>query len=72
MAEFKDRLKGLRKEKGLTQDELAKCLEYTSRSTISKMEKGVVFPTVPNLISIAMFFKVSTDYLLGITDRRKF
>lgn len=70
MIEFKDRLKELRKERGLSQKELAKNLGYKSRSTIAKIEKGIIFPTSQNLIGISKLFDVSTDYLLGISDRK--
>lgn len=34
-------------------------------------EYGNAYPTVPGLIQIAKFFDVSTDYLLGLTDKRE-
>ena len=34
-------------------------------------EYGKAYPTVPGLIQIAQFFHVSTDYLLGLTDKRE-
>ena len=34
-------------------------------------EYGQNYPTVPGLIQIAKFFDVSTDYLLGLTDKRE-
>ena len=64
---FDSRLKTLRKSQGITQKELAKNLSL-DRSTISKYEKGLILPDIKILISIATYFNVSTDYLLGITD----
>lgn len=86
MAEFKDRLKELRKERGLSQQGLADALGKT-KTTIHMYENGSMFPRTavayfkyekgqrePNndtLIGIANFFDVTTDYLLGLSDERK-
>jgi len=64
---FSDRLKELRKEKNLTQEELAKILGI-SRSTIAGYETERKEPDYETLKKIADFFNVSTDYLLGRTD----
>lgn len=50
MAEFKDRLKQLRKERGLTQKELAELLRKTE-SIIRKYENGSAFPRTAMAIS---------------------
>lgn len=69
MAELKDRLKELRQEKRLIQDELAKKLNI-SRNTITRYENGTRQPNINTVKKIAELFDVSTDYLLGISDRR--
>lgn len=56
--------KELRKEKGLTQLELAKILEI-DQTTVSKWELGKAVPDTAMLIKLAEFFDVSTDYLLS-------
>lgn len=61
---FKKRLKELRLEKNITQEELADFLNV-SKSTISLYENGVREPDLKLLVSIADYFNVSTDYLLG-------
>ena len=66
---FKNRLKTLRAEKKLTQNELAKKLKY-SRSTISQYEGGLRDPSLNFIIDISDFFNVSLDYLLGRTNIR--
>jgi transcriptional regulator with XRE-family HTH domain len=66
---FSDRLKELRKEKNLTQEDLAKILEI-SRSTIAGYETERKEPDYETLKKIADFFNVSIDYLLGRTDVR--
>lgn len=62
---FSARLKVLREGKGLRQEDLALILNI-SRQAISNYEQGTRFPKDENLlITIADFFEVSTDYLLG-------
>lgn len=70
MAEFKDRLRELRKEKGLTQQELADFVGI-NRSTFPLYELGKREPVLTNVIPLANYFQVTTDYLLGLTDERK-
>ena len=64
---FSERLVQLRKEKGLTQVELAKILNTTQRR-ISYMESGKVEPDLTTLVALSQFFEVTTDYLIGIKD----
>lgn len=68
MGNFQSVLKSLRTAKGLTQDELAKSLKI-SRSTIGMYESGSREPDYETLESIADFFNVDTDYLLGRTNK---
>ena len=67
MIQFKERLKELRKEKHLSQAELAKELQVSQRS-ISSWETGFRQPDFETLEFLAKFFNVTTDYLLGVTD----
>lgn len=64
---FKDRLKELRKQAKLQQKELGEQIGL-SANAISMMETGNRETTFEKLVSLAEFFHVSTDYLLGITD----
>lgn len=64
MAQFNELLVELRQDKKMTQEELAKILFVTS-GTISNYENGVHLPDIEKLISLADFFGVTTDYLLG-------
>ena len=67
---FPERLRLLREEIDLTQNELAKFLSI-SRQSVSNYEKGTRFPNDPHLIlKISQFFNVSVDYLLGATNIR--
>ena len=62
--EFKDKLQELRKQKGLTQEELAEIL-YVSRTAVSKWESGRGYPNIDSLKTIAKFFSITVDELLS-------
>lgn len=62
--EFHEKLQQLRKQKGLTQEELAQNL-YVSRTAISKWESGRGYPNIDSLKAIAVFYDVSVDTLLS-------
>ena len=62
--EFGEKLKELRKSRGLTQQELAEAL-YVSRTAISKWESGRGYPSIDSLKEISGFFSVSIDDLLS-------
>ena len=61
------RLKELREEKGLTQKQLAEQLNLHS-VTYLHYEKSQREPPLAVLVQMAIFFEVTTDYLLGLTD----
>jgi len=61
------RIKELRKQNKITQKELAK-LFHIANSTLSYWEKGKFDPNKKQIIELADYFNVSTDYLLGRTD----
>ena len=62
--EFHEKLQELRKQKGLTQEELAEAL-YVSRTAVSKWESGRGYPNIESLKAISKFFSVSLDDLLS-------
>lgn len=62
--EFHEKLQQLRKQKGLTQEELAAVL-YVSRTAVSKWESGRGYPNIDSLKAIAKFFSVTIDDLLS-------
>ena len=62
--EFYEKLQELRKQKGLTQEELAESL-YVSRTAISKWESGRGYPNIDSLKAISKFFSVTIDELLS-------
>lgn len=62
--EFSEKLQELRKNKGMTQEELAEAL-YVSRTAISKWESGRGYPSIDSLKEISKFFSVTIDDLLS-------
>lgn len=66
---FGERLRQIRKEKGLTQAEVAKLLSI-GESTVSFYESGKRQPDYKTLVRLSEVFKVSTDFLLGKTNLR--
>lgn len=65
--EFKDRLKELRKSRGISQAVLAERLGI-SKSTIGMYETGDIVPSLEMLNAVADFFNVDINYLLGRDD----
>ncbi|HIY21018.1 MAG TPA: helix-turn-helix domain-containing protein [Candidatus Flavonifractor merdigallinarum] len=64
MEPFGNRLKALRKAKGLKQTDMALLLECTDRH-YQRMEYGLVNVPSLTLLKLADYFEVSTDFLLG-------
>ena len=64
---FGERLKELRKDKNLSQKELGIKFGF-SQTGVAKWEKGIREPSLDDLIMVADFFMVTTDYLLGRED----
>ena len=61
--EFNEKLQELRKNKGLTQEELAEAL-FVSRAAISKWESGRGYPNLDSLKEISRYFSVTIDDLI--------
>ncbi|MCI8283964.1 MAG: helix-turn-helix domain-containing protein [Firmicutes bacterium] len=65
MIELYKNIRKLREEKGLSQDELAKLTGYTSRSSITKIEKGEVDLTRSKIIAFAQALGTTPGNLMG-------
>lgn len=65
--EFGEKLQLLRKNKGITQEELAEKL-FVSRTAVSKWESGRGYPNIDSLKEISKFFSVSIDDLLSVEN----
>ena len=70
MATFAQRMKQLRKEKNLKQQQLADQFSVKLR-TYQGYEYGESYPEVAKLVAIADFFDVSLDYLVGRSEVRE-
>lgn len=64
---FPTRLRALLTERGTTQDELAAVLSV-KRQTIGRYTDGSASPSYDSLVTIARFFGVTTDYMVGASD----
>lgn len=64
------RLKELRLEKGLSQEELAELL-HTKQTVYSRYERGNLTITVRQLLFLSELYDVSIDYILGKSDVKK-
>ena len=60
---FSEKLQLIRKNKGLTQEDLAERIAV-SRQAVAKWESGQVYPDIGNLIQISNLFNVTVDYLV--------
>ena len=67
LLEFGDRLKSLRNEFGVGQNQLAKDLSI-SNASVSYWETGKQIPSAEVIFKLSKYFNVSADYLLGIDD----
>ena len=64
------KLASLRRQKGLSQLELAEALNV-SRQAVSMWESGATIPSIDNLILLGRLYEVSVDELLGISPAKK-
>ena len=67
MIEVGKKIKELRKERKLTQTELAIVLQ-TTQDSVSLWELGKSYPDLETLVKLCDFFNVSADYMLGLKE----
>ena len=65
--EFNEKLQKLRKDKAMTQEELAEAL-FVSRTAVSKWESGRGYPNIDSLKRLAEFFGVTVDAMLSCDE----
>ena len=66
---FSEKIRILRQERGMTQSEVAKAIKMSMRG-YQDLELGVM-PRSDKLLTIADYYNVSIDWLMGRTDRRE-
>ncbi len=67
LMKWNKRIKDLREDNDMTQEELATRLGISKR-TLLRYESGVSEPTISVLISLSLLFNVSVDYIIGNKD----
>lgn len=67
---LQQRLRALRAEKNLNQQEVADAVHLSLRG-YRKIEKGESTPSLDNIIEIANLYQVSIDYIAGRSESRK-
>lgn len=67
---MKNRLRELREDNDLTQEDCSK-IAYISKNSYIRYEKNERVPPVDTIILFAEYYKTSLDYIVGITDEKK-
>ena len=67
MKQYYERLRDLREDNDLKQKDVAEILN-TTQQVYSRYENGLNEIPIHHLITLSQFYKVSTDYILGLTD----
>lgn len=65
-----NRIRELRKSHNMSQEALRAVIN-TTQQAVSKMEKDICFISTDLLISMAEYFNVTTDYILGLSDIKR-
>ena len=63
-----ERIRQLRIDAGMSQDDLAKAMGYSDRSMITKIESGKVDISQKKIIAFARVLNTTTSYLMGLDD----
>ncbi len=70
MRTFQEKLRGLREDNDLTQQQIADILG-TSQTMYARYERGANEMPLHHLITLCKFYHVSADYLLGLTNHKQ-
>lgn len=65
-----ERVRNLREDADLTQSQLGNAVQMTQRK-ISYIECGKYEPNIDDIILLCRFFEVTSDYLIGLSPRKK-
>ncbi len=64
------RIRELREDNDILQKDVAKLLN-TTQQHYSRIEKGITEITADRVISLAKFYNVTSDYILGLSDQKE-
>lgn len=67
--DYVQRIRSLREDRDLTQEQVAQVLQ-TSQTMYSRYERGASELPLRHLIALCRYYQVSSDYVLGLTDRQ--
>ncbi len=70
MKNYNDIIRELREDNDLTQKEIAAVLQ-TTQQVYSRYEKGINEMPIRHLITLCKFYKISSDYILGLSSNKK-
>lgn len=70
MLGYIERLRALREDNDLTQEDVAKILG-TSQTMYARYEREANELPIRHLITLCKYYKVSSDYVLGLVEKRK-
>lgn len=65
-----ERIRRLRQEAGMSQEDLAHALGYKDRSMITKIESGKVDISQKKILAFSRILNTTPSYLMGLTDER--
>lgn len=68
--DYKKRIRDLRLENNLTQESVARNVLNISQTMYARYERGANEMPIRHLISLSKYYKVSTDYILALTNDR--
>ena len=70
VAGYRERLRGIREDRDLTQAEVGHILNK-SQQGYNHIEAGRAELKIDDLITLCKFYNVSADYIIGLTDKKK-
>lgn len=65
--EFHEKIRGMREDRDMTQTQLGQILKM-NQMKVSRMETGAAEPSLADIRALALFYKVSADWLLGLPE----
>jgi len=67
---YVERIRDLREDNDLLQKDVAKILN-TTQQVYSRYENGTTEMPIRHIVTLARFYKVSADYILGLSDKKE-